>query len=94
MRGTDGNALAPGGAAAAEHGCAGFGLHARPKSVCFRTVATVGLKRTLGHCDPLLFGKEKPGLSDSFEYIAGEFLNPAGRRASRCGKVAARARVF
>ena len=78
MRGTDGNALAPGGAAAAEHGCAGFGLHARPEAVRFRTVAAVGLKCALGHCDPLLFCKEKSCLSDCFEYIAGKFFNPAG----------------
>jgi hypothetical protein len=59
MRGTDGNALASGGAAAAEHGGAGFGLHTRPESMRFGTVAAVGLKSALGHCDPLLFGKEK-----------------------------------
>jgi hypothetical protein len=58
MPGTDRDALAPGGAAATEHGGAGFGLHARPEAVHFRTVAAVGLKCTLGHGDPLLFSKE------------------------------------
>jgi hypothetical protein len=58
MPGADRNALAAGGAAAAEHGGAGFGLHARPEAVRLRTVAAVGLKCTLGHRDPLLFPKE------------------------------------
>jgi hypothetical protein len=58
MPGADRDALAPGGAAAAEHGGAGFGLHSRPEAVHFRTVAAVGLKCTLGHGDPLLFSKE------------------------------------
>jgi hypothetical protein len=58
MTRADRDALASGGAAAAEHGGAGFGTHARPEAVHFRTVAAVGLKCALGHGDPLLFSKE------------------------------------
>ena len=77
MPGADGNALAAGGAAAAEHGCAALGLHARPKPVCFRTVAAVGLKCAFGHGYPLLFLKENLCLISSFEYIVGRASNPA-----------------
>ena len=86
MRGTDGDALASGGAAAAEHGSAGIGLHARPEAVRFRAVAAVGLKCSFGHSDPLLFPKENLQFSCNVEYIAGEFQNPAEADASRCGK--------
>jgi hypothetical protein len=86
MRGTDGDALASCGAPAAEHGCAGIGLHARPEAVRFRAVAAVGLKCSLGHRDPLLFPKENLRFSSNIEYIAGEFQNPAEEANSRCGK--------
>jgi hypothetical protein len=86
MRGTDGDALASGGAPAAEHGCAGIGLHARPEAVRFRAVAAVGLKCSFGHRDPLLLGKENLSFSSNIEYIAGEFQNPAEEGTSRCGK--------
>lgn len=86
MRGTDRDALAAGSAAAAQHGGAGFGLHARPEAMRFRTVATVGLKCTFGHRDPLLFSKENLRFSNIFEYIVGEFRKPAEERNSRCGK--------
>jgi hypothetical protein len=58
MAGADGDALAPGGAAAAEHGGAGIGFHARPEAVRFGAVTAIGLKCTLGHGYPLLFLKE------------------------------------
>lgn len=86
MRGTDGDALASGGAAAAEHGGAGVGLHARPEAVGFSTVAAVGLKCSFGHRDPLLLVKENLSFSSNIEYIVDEFQNPAERAASRCGK--------
>ena len=86
MRGTDGDALASGGAPAAKHGCAGIGLHARPEAVRFRAVAAVGLKCSFGHNDPLLFPKENLRFSSNIEYIAGEFQNPAEEANSRCGK--------
>ena len=86
MRGTDGDALASGGAPAAEHGGAGIGLHARPEAVRFRAVAAVGLKCSFGHSDPLLFPKENLQFSCTIEYIAGEFQNPAEEGASRCDK--------
>jgi hypothetical protein len=76
MRGTDGDALASGGAPAAEHGGAGIGLHARPEAVRFRAVAAVGLKCSFGHRDPLLFPKENLQFSCNIEYIADEFQNP------------------
>ena len=86
MRGTDGDALASGGAPAAEHGCAGIGLHARSEAVRFRAVAAVGLKCSFGHRDPLLIGQRESYFYGNIEYIAGEFQNPAVKVASRCGK--------
>ena len=86
MRGTDGDALASGGAPAAEHGGAGIGFHARPEAVRFRAVAAVGLKCSFGHNDPLLFPKENLRFSCIVEYIAGEFQNPAEEGNSPCGK--------
>jgi len=56
--GTDRNAAAADGATAAENGCAGLGLHARPEAVCFHAVAAVGLKCALGHGIALLFPGE------------------------------------
>jgi hypothetical protein len=76
MPGADRHALAAGGAAAAKHGCAGFGLHARPEAMCFRAVASVGLKGALGHRDPLLFPKENLRVSNIFEYTEDGRGNP------------------
>jgi hypothetical protein len=56
--GTDRNTPAADGAAAAENGGAGLGLHARPEAVCFHAVAAVGLKCALGHGIALLFPLE------------------------------------
>jgi len=53
--GADGNALATDGAAAAEYGCAGLGLHAGTEAVCLDALAPIGLKCALGHGDALLF---------------------------------------
>src|SRR5271170_2212966 len=66
MPGADRDALAPCGAAAAEHGGAGVGLHARPEAVRLRSVAAVGLECTLGHGYPLLFLKENLQFSSIF----------------------------
>src|ERR1700689_4959431 len=90
MRGTDGDALASGGAPAAEHGGAGIGLHARPEAVRFRAMAAVGLKCTFGHRELLLLSKENLLFSDPLSIsqanFRGEFRNPAGEGTSRCGK--------
>jgi hypothetical protein len=72
-------AFAADGAAAAEHGSAGFGLHARPESVGFHAVAAVGLKCTLGHRYPLLLIKENLRFSSIFEYTVAWARNPAPR---------------
>lgn len=82
MSGADGYALAAGAAAAAQYGCTGLGLHARPEAVGFRTVAAVRLKRALGHRYPLLFPKENLCLSNIFEYTAGVRGNPPRESAS------------
>jgi hypothetical protein len=66
VAGTDGDTLAADRATAAEHGGAGFGLHARAKAVFFGAAAAVGLKSTLGHRDPLLFPKENLRVSSTF----------------------------
>lgn len=58
MRGADGNALTASGAAAAEHGCTGFGLHARPEPVSFHAVAAIGLKGTFGHITRSCFSRK------------------------------------
>jgi hypothetical protein len=58
MRGTDGDALAASGAAAAKHGCTGFGLHARPESVSFHAAAAVGLEGTFGHVTRSCFSRK------------------------------------
>jgi hypothetical protein len=73
MRGAYGDTLAAGGAAAAEHGGAGIGLHARPEAVSLCTVAAVGLKCTFGHGNPLLFSKENLLFSNSLSISQGEF---------------------
>jgi len=53
--GTDGNALAPDGPAAAQHGGAALGLHAGTKAVSLYALAAIGLKRALWHGNALLF---------------------------------------
>ena len=73
MRGADGDTLAAGSAAAAEHGGAGFGLHARAEAVCFRTVAAIGLKGTLRHRELLLFSKENLLFSDHLSISQANF---------------------
>jgi hypothetical protein len=93
MPGAHGDALASGGAAAAEHGGAGIGLHARPEAVRFRAVAAIGLKCSFGHGYPLLFLKKNLQLSSIFKYIAGGFMNPVEERTSRCGKGDARSKL-
>jgi len=85
MRGADGNTLAAGGAAAAEHGGAGIGLHARPEAVSFRTVAAVGLKGTFGHGNPLLFSIENLLVSNSLSISQTKFGSYL-TALSRCGK--------
>jgi hypothetical protein len=53
--GADGHAFAANGAAAAEHGGAGLGLHARTETVCLHALTAIWLKGTLGHENALLF---------------------------------------
>jgi len=65
-----GDALAASGTAAAQHGSAGLGLHARPEPVCLHTVAAIGLKCALRHEDALLFPLENLNFDSTFEYIA------------------------
>src|ERR1035438_8787583 len=43
------------GAAAAQHGSAGLGLHARAETVRLHAFAAIGLKCALGHENALLF---------------------------------------
>jgi hypothetical protein len=51
----DGDALAADGAAAAEYGCPGLGLHASAEAMGFHAFASIGLKCALGHENGLLF---------------------------------------
>jgi hypothetical protein len=53
--GADGHALAADGATAAEHGCAGLGLHASAEAMGFHAFAAIRLKCALGHENALLF---------------------------------------
>jgi hypothetical protein len=62
----DGNALAPYGAAAAEHGCAGLGLHACAETMCLHALTAVGLKCALGHKNALLFSRENLRLDGKY----------------------------
>jgi len=62
----DGHALAADGAAAAENGCAGLGLHTRAEAVGFHALAAIGLKCALGHENALLFPKENLRLNGKF----------------------------
>jgi len=54
----DGDALAAGRAAAAQHGCAALGLHTRTKAVSLDAAAAIRLKCALGHESALLFPLE------------------------------------
>jgi hypothetical protein len=74
---TDGNTLAANGTATAQHCCAGFGLHARPKSMRLHTVAAVGLKCALGHENALLFPTENIAFDSISEYSLRRVRNPA-----------------
>jgi hypothetical protein len=73
MRRADRDAFASCGAAAAEDGGAGFGLHTRPEAVHFGTVAAVGLEGTFGHDNPLLFSKENLLVSNPFSISQAKF---------------------
>jgi hypothetical protein len=64
----DGDALAADGAAAAEHGSACFGLHARPESVYFYTAVAVRLKCALGHGNALLFALKNLRFDSEVKY--------------------------
>jgi hypothetical protein len=55
--GADGDAFTANGAAAAEHGGAGFGLHPRAKAVSLNALAAIGLKCALGHEIALLISE-------------------------------------
>jgi hypothetical protein len=71
------NALTADGPAAAQYSSAGCGLHARPKPVCFHTVAAVGLKCALGHGNALLFPLKNLRFDSISEYTASRARNPA-----------------
>ncbi len=60
-------ALAADGAATAENGLTALGLHARTKSVCFHTVAAIGLKCALGHGNALLLASENLSLNGKIQ---------------------------
>jgi len=57
-----GHANAAYAAAAAEHGCAGLGLHARAEPVGLDTLTAIGLKCALGHGNALLYPMENSRL--------------------------------
>jgi hypothetical protein len=63
----DSNALAPDGATAVQHGCAGLGLHSRAETMCLHTVAAIGLKCALGHEYALLFPERNLSLDGKFQ---------------------------
>ena len=69
--GADGNAFAPDGTAAAQHGGTALGLHAGAKAVCLDALAAIGLKRALGHKNALLSAKKICALTARFKCIAG-----------------------
>jgi hypothetical protein len=85
MRCADGNALAASGAAAAEHGCTSFGLHARPEPVSFHTVAAVRLKSTLGHVTRSCFSRKIFVLATLKIISEGERGIQRTKNASQCG---------
>ena len=71
----DGNPLAAGRAATAEHGGSALGLHAGPKAVGLDALAAVGLKCALGHGNALLESLvEICALTASPKYTAGALL--------------------
>jgi hypothetical protein len=76
--GAHGYTLAADGAAAAEDGCAGLGLHTRTETVSLHAFAAIGLKCALGHENALLFPKENLDLYGNIQCIAGWARNPAG----------------
>jgi hypothetical protein len=78
-----GNALAANSAAAAQHGSAGLGLHARAEAVCFHTVAAVGLKCALRHGNALLFPLENLCFRSISEYSARRARKPARTAGAR-----------
>jgi hypothetical protein len=73
MRRADRDAFASRGAAAAEDGGAGFGLHTRPEAVRFGTVAAVRLEGSFGHGHPLLFSKENLLVSNPISISQAKF---------------------
>ena len=81
----DGNALAADGTAAAQHGSAGLGLHARPESVHFYTAVAVGLKCALRHGNALLFPLKNLRFDSEFKYNRMWARNPA--RTVRCRRI-------
>jgi hypothetical protein len=64
--GADRDALAADGAAAAQHGGARLGLHARTETMGFHALAAIGLKGTLGHENILLFPDENLRLDGKY----------------------------
>jgi hypothetical protein len=64
--GADSHALATDGAAAAQHGSTGLGLHARTETMGFHPFAAVGLKCALRHENALLFPDENLRLDGKF----------------------------
>src|SRR5580698_6974420 len=74
--GADGNPLAAGRAATAEHGGSALGLHAGPKAVGLDALAAVGLKCALGHGNALLLLLvEIYAWTASLEYTADSLWN-------------------
>jgi hypothetical protein len=81
----DGNAFTANGTAAAEHGSACFGFHARPKSVNFYTAVAVGLKCALGHGNALLFALKNLRFDSEVKYSKMWARNPAELASKRRG---------
>jgi hypothetical protein len=79
----DGNALAADGTAAAQHGSAGLGLHARPESVYFYTAVAVRLKCALGHGNALLFALKNLRFDSEVKYSKIWPRNPAHSASKR-----------
>ena len=65
--GTDGNALAAHGAAAAENGGAALGLHASTEAVSLDALAAIRLKCALRHWNALLFTEENLSLDGKIQ---------------------------
>jgi hypothetical protein len=64
--GADRDALAADGAAAAQHGGASLGLHARTETVSLHALAAIGLECALGHEKFLLFSDENLRLDGKY----------------------------